>query len=226
MRATSSCIARRYTDKMDRYDGIIFDVDGTIWDSTPTVTEAWNRALSEAGYSERVTADRLKGLFGLPMDDIIHDILPDSDRAERDAVGELCYKYEHEYVSEMGAVVYEGLGEALSILSRKYPLFVVSNCQAGYIELMLEKTGFGKYIKDHVCPGDTNMLKAENILLIAERNGLKNPIYVGDTHMDAEACVKAGVPIIFASYGFGKVEKPDYVIDTPMDLVSLFGLED
>ena len=91
---------------------------------------------------------------------------------------------------------------------------------------MLEKTGFGKYFKDHVCPGDTNLLKAENILLIAERNGLKNPIYVGDTHMDAEACVKAGVPIIFASYGFGKVEKPDYVIDTPMDLVSLFGLED
>lgn len=211
---------------MDRYDGIIFDVDGTIWDSTPTVTEAWNRALSNAGYSEKVTADRLKGLFGLPMDDIIHDILPDSDRKERDKVGTLCYKYEHEYVSEKGAKVYEGLGEALSILSERYPLFVVSNCQAGYIELMLEKTGFGKYFKDHVCPGDTNLLKAENILLIAERNGLKNPIYVGDTHMDEEACVKAGVPIVFASYGFGKVEKPDFIIDSPMDLVKVFGFED
>lgn len=203
-------------------DGIIFDVDGTIWDSTPTVEEAWNAALEEAGYDARVTAQRLKGLFGLPMDAIIKDILPEESEEKRAEFAPLCFKYEHEYIAERGAVVYDGIKEMLGKLSEKYPLFIVSNCQAGYIELMLEKTGFGEYIKDHLCPGDTNLFKADNIRLINERNGLKNPVYVGDTQMDANACKDAGVPIVFAAYGFGKVEEPDYVINSPMELTEIF----
>lgn len=203
------------------YDGIIFDVDGTIWDSTPVVEQAWNAALEEAGYSERVTADRLKGLFGLPMDDIIADILPQATPEERAEFAPKCFEYEHNYLARTGGIVYEGLEEMLSQLSAEYPLFIVSNCQAGYIELMLEKTGFGPYIKDHLCPGDTNELKAANIKIISERNGLKNPIYVGDTQMDANACMEAGVPIVFCEYGFGKVEKPDYIVNAPLELVDV-----
>ncbi len=203
-------------------DSIIFDVDGTVWDSTPVVEGAWNMALSEAGFEERVTADRLKGLFGLPMDDILADILPGLGREERDAFAPRCFEWEHEYVERDGGIVYEGFGEMLKLLSEKYPLFIVSNCQAGYIELMLEKTGFKPYIKDHLCPGDTGKLKADNIKMICERNGLKKPVYVGDTHMDANASREAGVPFVFAAYGFGNVEEPDYVIDTPMELTKLF----
>ncbi len=202
-------------------DGIIFDVDGTVWDSTPVVEDAWNVALEESGVEERVTAARLKGLFGLPMDDIIKDILPWADRETRDRVGEKCFQYEHDYLAKKAGVVYEGFEDMLKILSKKYPLFIVSNCQAGYIELMLEKTGFGPYFKDLLCPAYSNLLKAGNISLIAERNGLKNPIYVGDTQMDANACIEAKVPIVFAAYGFGKVEKPDYVINTPMELTEI-----
>lgn len=202
-------------------DGIIFDVDGTIWDSTPTVEDAWNAALKDAGYEERVTADRLKGLFGLPMDVIIKDILPNESDEKRADFAPLCFKYEHEYIAEHGAVVYDGIEEMLDKLSKKYPLFIVSNCQAGYIELMLEKTGFGKYITDHLCPGDTDKLKADNIRIISERNGLKNPLYVGDTQMDANACKDAGVPIAFAAYGFGNIVEPAYVIKTPLELVEI-----
>lgn len=202
-------------------DGIIFDVDGTVWDSTPVVEDAWNQALIEAGYSERVTADRLKGLFGLPMDDIIADILPDASKEERESFAPYCFKYEHEYIARKGGVLYEGFGEMIKELSKKYPLYIVSNCQAGYIELMLEKTGFEPYFKDHLCPGDTNLLKADNIKLICERNKITNPVYVGDTQMDANACIQAGVPIVFAAYGFGKVIKPDYVINSPMELLNV-----
>lgn len=203
-------------------DGIIFDVDGTVWDSTPVVEDAWNHALEEAGYEERVTADRLKGLFGLPMDDIIADILPWASKEERERFAPYCFKYEHEYIARTGGIIYDGFLEMLKELSKKYPLYIVSNCQAGYIELMLEKTGFGPYIKDHLCPGDTGKFKADNILMICERNGLKNPVYVGDTQMDANACIDAKVPIVFAAYGFGTVEKPDYVIKSPMELIDLF----
>ena len=204
-----------------KIDGIIFDVDGTVWDSTPVVEEAWNRALMEAGHAERVTAERLKGLFGLPMDVIIRDILPDCEEEERVRFAPYCYKYEHEYLKRTGGIVYEGFEQMLEQISKKVPLYVVSNCQAGYIELMMEKTGFGRYFKDHICFGDNGKLKSENIRIICERNGLKNPVYVGDTQMDADACIEAKVPIVYAAYGFGSVKDPDHVIDKPMDLVDL-----
>ena len=42
-------------------DGIIFDVDGTLWDSTPIVAEAWTQAVLECGIKDRiVTAGELK----------------------------------------------------------------------------------------------------------------------------------------------------------------------
>ena len=203
-------------------DSIIFDVDGTLWDSTPVVEKAWNQALIDSGIPEvQITADRLKGLFGLPMDEIIDDILPGYPVDVRRRFQPFCYKYEDKYLKEKPGVVYEGLEEALKKLSEKYPLFVVSNCQSGYIELLYEKTGFGKYFKDQTCFGDTGMFKAQNLKLIIDKYGLKNPVYVGDTQMDANACIEAGVPICYAAYGFGTVEKPDYVIKKPMDMVDI-----
>lgn len=200
-------------------DGVIFDVDGTLWDSTPVVEEAWNAALLEVGIHDvRVSADQLKGLFGLPMDDIIDSILPGREQAVKDRYKPICYRNEHDYLQKCPGNVYPDFLNVLKVLSKKYPLFIVSNCQAGYIELFLEKTGFGPYFKDHVCPGDTNLLKADNIKLIVEKHGLKAPVYIGDTQMDANACKDAGVRMIFAEYGFGSVEHPDAVINSPSEI--------
>ncbi len=69
-------------------DGLIFDVDGTIWDSTVTVESAWNAALEETGYAERVTASQLKGLFGLPMLDIVDRIVNDPDTKKKRSAAE------------------------------------------------------------------------------------------------------------------------------------------
>ena len=52
-------------------DGIIFDVDGTLWDSTEAVARSWNQAIEEnTDFSLSLTADRLKSLFGKTMDEI------------------------------------------------------------------------------------------------------------------------------------------------------------
>lgn len=204
-------------------DGIIFDVDGTLWDSTPIVKDAWNKALRDFGIEDvTITADQLKGLFGLPMDDIIERILPDYPLEKRVAFRPYCFDYEHRFLQETPGILYPELEETLRALALKYPLFIVSNCQAGYIELFLEKTGFSPYFKDHVCPGDTNLLKADNILYIAQKHGLKKPVYVGDTKMDHEACIKAQVPFVFASYGFGDTKDPDYEVSSPKKLLEIF----
>lgn len=88
--------------------------------------------------------------------------------------------------------------------------------------LVLEKTGFGPYFRGHLCPGDTGKAKAANIRSVAQRYNLKAPVYIGDTDGDFQACKSAGVPFVFASYGFGQVENPDYVIKKPEDLLKLF----
>ncbi|MCR4923749.1 MAG: HAD family hydrolase [Lachnospiraceae bacterium] len=205
------------------YDGIIFDVDGTLWDSTFVVEKAWNKALKDNGYSDvSVTADRLKGLFGLPMLEIIEDILPESTLEERKEFLPNCSKYEFEFLEKEAGRVYEGLEECLRTLKEEgHSLYIVSNCQKGYIELFFEKTGLGHYFDKGICPGDTGMLKAENIALIVDRFGLNRPLYVGDTHMDAEACIKAKVPFCFASYGFGSVNDYAHIISKPLDLIEI-----
>lgn len=209
-------------------DGIIFDVDGTFWDSTVVVEKAWNKGLADAGFEGiSVSADQLKGLFGLPMDDILNAILPEKVRTE-EAKKALCpfiYSYEENQLRATPPEPYEGLAEMIKTLHKKVPLFVVSNCQSGYIEMFCEKTGLGEYFTDHLCPGDTNKLKADNIRTIIEKYELKSPIYVGDTQMDADASRAANCPFVFCRYGFGNVPDAEFAIDKPMDLVELFESE-
>ena len=207
-------------------DSMIFDVDGTIWDTTPVVAKAWNAALDECGLSyAHVDAKRLKGLFGLPMDDIIADILPSESRKVRERFKAMCYTNEHAYLEKEPGVLYPDITEVFKKLSESIPVFIISNCQSGYIELLLKKTGMGPYVKDFSCYGDKGLLKAENIRLMVQKYALKHPYYIGDTQMDANACKEAGVPIIYASYGFGKVEKPDAVIQKPADLLAFIQRE-
>ena len=184
-------------------DSIIFDVDGTLWNSTEIDAQAWTEYLHNIEHKDiTVTAQRLQELFGKPMD--------------------ACCEAEHQALLETCAPLYEDLEIMLQALSQKYPLYIVSNCQAGYIELFLESSGFGKYFKGHLCFGDTGLEKHETILKLMETYNLKDTIYVGDTMGDYLSCKKAGIPFVFASYGFGEVSDPDYRIDKPMDLVSLF----
>lgn len=55
-----------------------------------------------------------------------------------------------------------------------------------------------------------------------KRNKLKSPVYVGDTQGDFQAAQYAGIPFVYASYGFGEVEAPDYTIGTFQELKELF----
>lgn len=203
------------------YDGIILDIDGTIWDSTEVVKDAWNRALYELGYHKNVTARDLRGLFGLPMDEIFRAIIPDATDEEIGVFEPLCSKYEFEYLDREGGNVYQGMKDTIEKLSRSHKVAIVSNCQSGYIELVMRKTGIEPYIIDHVCPGDTGMLKAENIRLVADRNGMKTPVYVGDIEKDEIASRSAGVGFIHAAFGFGSATSPDHVINKFADLLDI-----
>ncbi len=206
-------------------DGIIFDIDGTIWDSTGLVAGAWNEAAKETGFGSRyISADDLKSLFGRKMDDIVLALFPEESEEDRAVILKACVQKEQDYLHNDSCqnLEYEGIREVIRQLSRKYPLFIVSNCQSGYIELVCDKLSLQEYIKDSECYGDTLKGKAENLKLLIERNALKAPVYVGDTDGDRSSCEEAGVPFVFAAYGFGQVESYAARVEKPEDLLKLF----
>lgn len=203
-------------------DSIIFDVDGTLWDSTEIVAEAWSNYLTNTEHMDTdVSSKRLMGLFGQLLPDIAKALFPELPESEQLRIIDGCCQAEHEALLRKCAPLYPQLEETLDTLSHRFPLFIVSNCQAGYIEVFLKTTGFGHYFKGHLCPGDTGMAKADNIMKIRDDFNLKDPVYVGDTLGDFNACRKARVPFIFAEYGFGAVEDPDYRISAPADLMEV-----
>ena len=205
------------------FDGMILDVDGTLWDSTSIVADAWTKAVRENGCEDlTITADMLKQLFGKTMNVIADLLLPKLSAEERCHIMDVCCKYEHRALEENEChICYSKVVDTIQTLSEKLPVFIVSNCQSGYIELFLEKTKLSSYIKDIECFGNTGKKKGENIRLLMERNHLKHPVYVGDTQGDRDASDEAEIPFIFASYGFGNVEDKDGQIDEFSELLQL-----
>lgn len=188
------------------FDGIILDIDGTIWNTTGIVAVAWNKAIDQTGLNARkINAQDLQNEFGKTMDEIAKDLWPELDDKSRDILLAECVTEEQIAVRNNSIdICYEGVVDTIRELSSSQNFYVVSNCQDGYIELMLEKTGLGKYVKDFECFGRTGKGKAENIMILCSRNGIKAPVYVGDTQTDSNACNQCGVPFIYAAYGFGK----------------------
>ena len=204
-------------------DSIIFDVDGTLWDSTEICAKAWTDAIHrETDLSLTIDAPTLKGLFGRLLPDIASVLFADYPKEEQLRLIELCCQEEHKALLAQCAPLYPALEDTLRQLKKKYRLFIVSNCQAGYIEVFLETSGLGSYFEGHLCPGDTGNAKADNIRQIIRDYNLKTPVYVGDTLGDFNATKDAGIPFDFASYGFGQVSSPDYTIQCPRDLLNIF----
>lgn len=204
-----------------KVDSIIFDLDGTLWNSSKQVTDSWNVVLKRYGINRTLTVEDLMSVMGMLMEDIIRTLFPEMEEGERLELLRACCEYENEYVARVGGVLFEGLEETLAELAKKHKLFIVSNCQAGYIEAFMQAHQLHGYFNDFENPGRTGLPKADNIRLIMERNHLENPVYVGDTLGDCNSAKMAGIPFIFARYGYGEVTEYNASIDSIRDLLHI-----
>ncbi|MBU3134040.1 HAD family hydrolase [Clostridium gasigenes] len=205
-----------------KLDSIVFDLDGTLWDSSSSVIDSWNETISN--YNEvknKLTVDDMKSVMGLVIQDIALKFFPYLEEENRLTIIKHCCKNECKHLEKHGAILYDQLEEILKYLDKKYKLFIVSNCQCGYIESFFKSHKLNKYFIDYENSGRTGLTKGENIKLIIERNNLINPVYVGDTDGDLKASRFAGIPFIYARYGFGEVKDFDYVIDSFEELLKL-----
>ena len=206
-----------------RYESLIFDIDGTLWDSRALVAEGYNQQLHDEGLENYfVDAQRLRPLFGKVMTAIADELFPHLPPEKRYGLMERCMERENRYLAENECRIgYEGIKETLEYLSQTHRLFIVSNSQQGYPELCIRKLGLEKLISGHLCFGDTGTTKGQTIKALMERHGIHSAIYIGDTQGDYEATLEAGIPFLWADYGFDTPAGFDLRIHAPRDLMKL-----
>lgn len=212
--------------------GIIFDMDGTLWDSAENVAASWNLAIDEyvSGMSEAeinelgmrhepITVEDMYSVMGKTMDKIAEILFPNMQIDQRTKLLELCCIRENGYLSEHGGLLYPNVKETVEKLKDKYHVYIVSNCQAGYIEAFLKYYGYEDLFEDIECYGNNNLQKADNIALVVKRNNLDEAVYVGDIQGDYDSSMAAGVKFIHAAYGFGTINADVEKIDEFSQLV-------
>lgn len=212
---------------MNSFDGIIFDVDGTLWDVRKVVEKSWSDTITrETDWPIRFDDKSLGAMFGKTMDTIFFHFYPESTREEYERLTSIIYNVQSKNLVECAPPLYEGVEDMLKKLSVHYKLFIVTNAQRGYIDTIFKVHNIRKYFTDWMCFGDTGEPKDVTITKLMERNHLERAVYVGDTQGDADACAKAGIPIVYAQYGLGKVDKPWKSIERFTELGDIFLSDD
>ena len=202
---------------------LIFDLDGTLWDSAGPVAESWNEVFQrEAPGLPLLTIDDIHSVMGMTMKEIGETLYADRIIPNREAIFDQCCNYEVEYLYSHCGTLYPDFRSTMEALKKEgYGLAVVSNCQTGYVAAFLASSGASDLFLDYEELGRTGLPKGENIRLVMERNGYKNGVYIGDTRKDQEATLQAGLPFVHAAYGFGKSVNPDGVIHSLSELPSV-----
>lgn len=188
-----------------RPDGLVFDLDGTLWDAAAASTKGWNSALEELGASIRVTVDDIRSVSGRPFPECVEALLPGLSPPSETLLATLLV-HERAVLERTGGALYDGVAEGLRSLAAAYPLYLVSNCPDWYLEAFLRISGLRAHFAGCDCYGSSGMSKADMLANLAATRRLQAAVYLGDTQGDREAAEAAGMTFVHAGYGFGELE--------------------
>ena len=207
-----------------KYESVIFDIDGTLWDSRALIAEGYNIQLRKEGLHHLQTNEEvLLKLFGRTMSDIADNLFPEFPPQERYALMDRCIESEDAYLNDhpCDTIAYPDILPTMEELAKTHRLFIVSNGQKGYPQLAARKLKVDHLVEGYLSYGDTGTPKGETIRILMKEHNIADAVYVGDTQGDYEATVDAGIDFIWADYGFGTPERYDAVIHGFKDLLNL-----
>ena len=152
----------------------------------------------------------VRGVTGKPHEQCIREVFAGLPEAHILTLAAETQLEDNKVVAELGGEMFRDVEAGLRCLAARYPLFIVSNCQAGYVEVFFRWSRLGSCFRDFECWGNTGLSKTHNLRVLIDRNQLRQPVFVGDTPGDQTAARECGVPFLHAAYGFGECTDPDH----------------
>ncbi len=205
-------------------DLIIFDLDGTLIDSSKDIAWAVNKTLSHLGFNE-LSYDVIKSYIGWGVKMLLEQAVPKERHNILDHARKIFLKYYEEHLL-VDTHMYSGAKDILEYFKNK-KLAIVTNKPIGLTEKILDGLNISKYFQK-VIGGDSVQNKKphpEAIDIVLNELSVKpeRTIFIGDSRIDIEAGKNAGIITCGAVYGFrGKDELvnagADFLIDEIKEL--------
>ena len=191
---------------------IIFDMDGTLLDSSRSITKSINFVRNKLGLKAFSVREVVK-LINEPDQDLPKLFYEDKrPYSECRAIFEEHYMYN----CTIDMDIFDGIENMLKTLSKNYPMSVLTNAYGNFARKMLKHLKIDHYFKEIIGSDDINARKPDpkGIYYFIDKYNLdkKNVFYVGDSLKDEECAKNAGIKYIFVDWGFGESKEPDFVL--------------
>ena len=203
-------------------DALIFDMDGTLWNATHSYAKVWNATCQGLGIDASFSGSDLMKYMGMSLDEILEHLLGDTVNVEKSVFLKLLGENENNMMPSLGGVLYDGVSEGLTALSKRYRLFMLSNCSARGLVNFTAFTGTTCLFEGLLAQGERPVSKSENLRYMKQHYSLQNPIYVGDTQADCDQAHDASIAFAFAKWGFGTCTSADLCFDSFSSLAQHF----
>lgn len=197
---------------------IIFDMDGTLW-NTIDATYLGSKIITDKYDLNTVTMKTIRNNMGAPIEQSQDEYLRSNKIKNKSKImDELASSIRKEIESGNGITIYPYAYDTLKKLSQKYKLAIVTNNNDEYAKVLVKMLNADELFTEYLGCTDRFKSKDEAFLYLIKKHNIKKAIYVGDTSIDSEASKKAGIPFIYARYGFGKNVENKYFIDSLREL--------
>lgn len=200
---------------------LIFDLDGTLWETLDTTLEAANMIAKENPEVKEITMDIVIRGMGLSSKDNALNYMPYLEEEKGLYYIEKISERNFELIKEKGAHLYDGVTDTIKNLSKKYKLGIVTNNYDEYAKVFLEKSYLGEYFTDYMGAASYSITKGEAIKRMVSKYHENSNYYIGDIKKDMEAAYEAGIKFIHAKYGFQSDINCDYYINDIKELEDL-----
>ena len=191
---------------------IIFDMDGTLLDSSRSITKSINFVRNKLGLRAFSVQEVVK-LINEPDQD-----LPKLFYEDKRPYSECRAIFEEHYMHNctIDMDIFDGIENMLKTLSKNYPMSVLTNAYGNFARKMLKHLKIDHYFKEIIGSDDISARKPDpkGIYYFINKYNLdkKNVFYVGDSLKDEECAKNAGIKYIFVDWGFGESKEPDFVL--------------